>query len=58
MLLIFMVWIGNKVTYTIFDKFEVDISDISPLEQNNFVREITLITCNNSNKKRLIIKAR
>ena len=58
MLLIFIAWIGGKSTYKVYDKFEVNVSDMSPLDQNILVREITLITCNNSNKKRLIIKAR
>lgn len=50
---------GNKVTYKIFGKFVTDPNDVSvlePVQQN--VREVTLITCTNGNKNRLIIKAR
>ena len=45
--------------YEIFDKFVIDPNDIScilPVEENT--REVTLITCTNGNKNRLIIKAR
>ena len=45
--------------YEIFDKFIIDPNDIScilPVEENT--REVTLITCTNGNKNRLIIKAR
>lgn len=49
---------GSYICYTIYDKFETVASDTSCIKQNKDVREITLITCNNSNKKRLIIKAK
>ena len=44
--------------YKIFKKYVVDPNDITVIipEQEN-VREITLITCTNGNKNRLIIKA-
>ena len=50
---------GNRVTYKIFDKFVTDPNDVSVLEpvQEN-TREVTLITCINGNKNRLILKAR
>lgn len=45
--------------YTIYDKFITDPNDISIIEADNFgSREVTLITCSNGNKERLIIKAR
>lgn len=50
---------GNKVTYKIFDKFVTtpdDVSILEPVQENK--REVTLITCINGNKNRLIIKAR
>lgn len=42
--------------YKVYDKYEVISDDITPIEEGN-IKEITLITCNNINKKRLIIKA-
>lgn len=50
---------GNRVTYKVFDIFVTDPNDVSvlePVEKN--CREVTLITCTNGNKNRLIIKAR
>ena len=46
------------VSYKVYDKFEVLPSDLSCTVQDNTKKEITLITCNNQNKKRLIIKAK
>lgn len=46
-------------TYTIYEKFITDPNDISIIEADVFgTREVTLITCSNGNKERLIIKAR
>lgn len=46
-------------TYTIYEKFITDPNDISIIEADKFgTREVTLITCSNGNKERLIIKAR
>ena len=45
--------------YKVFKKYVIDPNDISvilPEEEN--VREVTLITCTNGNKNRLVIKAR
>lgn len=47
-----------SVNYKVFNIFEVDASNISILEQNTNLRELTLITCNNLNKNRIIIKAK
>ena len=49
---------GTKITYTIFDKFEVKPNDLSCTNQNvGKNRIVTLLTCNNVNGKRTIIKA-
>ena len=49
--------IDNKILlYIVYDKYEVSSENITPIEEGN-VKELTLITCNNMNKKRLIIKA-
>ena len=49
---------GNKVTYTIFDKYTTNPDDTSVLESiDSRKREVTLITCSNGNKDRLIIRA-
>ena len=49
---------GNKVTYTVFDKYTTNPDDISVLESvDSNKREVTLITCSNGNKDRLIIRA-
>lgn len=49
---------GDYIQYEIYNKFETDPTDLSYLNQNNLVKKITLITCNNQNKKRLIIQAK
>lgn len=47
------------VYYTIYDKYEIEKSDMNCTSQDtNGNKEVTLITCNNINKKRLILKAR
>lgn len=49
---------GNKVTYTVFDKFITDPNDTTvtkSVEEGR--REITLITCIHGNKDRLIVRA-
>ena len=51
---------GKKVNYTVFDKYEVSpkntdcINDV-PGKENK--RVVTLITCTNDSKKRVIVKA-
>ena len=47
---------GEKYEYIVFDIFETDENDTSVLE-NTKNNELTLVTCNNSNKKRVIVKA-
>ena len=50
---------NNFLIYTIYDKFEVLINDTSILNQETQnKKEITLITCNNQNKRRFILKAK
>lgn len=50
---------NNLMHYIIYDKFESSEKDTSCINQNtNGKRELTLITCNNLNKNRLIIKAK
>lgn len=47
------------VSYFVYDTFEIMDSDLSCTNQNTYgKREITLITCNNISKKRLVIKAK
>lgn len=47
---------GKEFDYIVFDKFETNDDDLSILNHvKNY--ELTLLTCNNSNKKRIIVKA-
>lgn len=48
-----------KIQYKIYSKFVTDPNDVTILESNNYEsREVTLITCTNGNKNRLILKAK
>lgn len=47
---------SKEYKYTVYDIFETDENDISVLKNNKYY-ELTLITCNNINKKRLIVKS-
>lgn len=50
---------GKKIVYNIYDKMEVNIDDISCLNQEtNGFCEITLVTCNNVKGTRVVIKAK
>lgn len=50
---------NNEVTYKIFDKYITDPNDIDVVKNTEEEsKEITLITCINGNKNRLIIKAK
>lgn len=50
---------GKTIKYKIYDKFITDPNDVTILEtKDNSIREVTLITCTNGNKQRLILKAR
>ena len=47
-----------KYTYTIYKIYEVNEYDLSPIyDFENNRNELTLITCNNLNKNRIIVKA-
>lgn len=49
----------NVVKYEIFDTYVIDPNDVSCVESvEPETREVTLITCTNGNKNRLITKAR
>lgn len=47
---------NKEYIYTIYDIFETNNDDLSVLKNNNNY-ELTLVTCNNFNNKRLIIKS-
>lgn len=50
---------NNKYIYTVFNLYEVKESDLSPIFDYNYSsKELTLITCNNMNLNRIIIKAK
>lgn len=50
---------NNKYVYIIFNLYEVHESDLSPIfDYNQSSKELTLITCNNINQNRFIIKAK
>ena len=49
----------NTIQYKIYDKFVTDPNDVTILKtKDETVREVTLITCTNGNKNRLILKAK
>lgn len=49
---------NKKFSYFIFDIYEVKYDDMSPIySYDKKSRQLTLITCNNINNKRIIIKA-
>ncbi len=50
---------GKKLEYKVYDKFVVDPEDVSCTSQiTNGLKELTLITCTNGGKQRLIVKCR
>ncbi len=50
---------GRKYVYTVFDFYEVNQSDLSPvLNYEPRSKQLTLITCNNLNSNRFVIKAK
>lgn len=50
---------NNSVTYKVFDKYVTNPNDVNVLQnQEDSVKEITLVTCTNGNKKRFVIKAK
>ena len=51
--------IGNQYIYLVYDIYEVLESDLSPIfdyEENE--KTLTLVTCNNFNANRIIVKAK
>ena len=50
---------GNVIEYKVFDKYIIDPNDVECVQSvKENTREITLITCINGRKNRLIVKAR
>ena len=50
---------GNSLSYYITDNFEVKDNELNKVTYNdNSIKQVTLITCNNSNSNRIIIKAK
>ena len=50
---------GQTIKYSIYDIFVTDPNDVSILlPKDELIREVTLITCTNGNKQRLILKAK
>ena len=50
---------GQTIQYSIYEIFVTDPNDVSILlPKDELVREVTLITCTNGNKERLILKAK
>ena len=51
--------VNTTKQYKIYKKYVTDPNDTSVIEADEFgTREVTLITCSNGNKERLILKAR
>lgn len=48
---------GKEYMYMIFDIFETEETNVNSVIRKNKSHELTLLTCNNSNKKRIVIKA-
>ena len=50
---------GKSVTYEAYNKYIVDPTDVSCTSQlTNGKKEVTLITCTNDSKERVIVKAK
>lgn len=50
---------GKTLKYTVYDKFTVDPTDVNCTSQvTNEKKIVTLITCTNDNKQRVIVKAK
>lgn len=50
---------NQTISYEIYDKFVTDPNDVTILQtKDESIREVTLITCTNGNKNRLILKAK
>lgn len=50
--------IGEKFVYYVFNQYEVNDNDLSPIKEDyQGGHELTLITCNNLNQRRIVVKA-
>lgn len=50
--------IGEKFVYYVFNQYEVNANDLSPIKEDyQGDHELTLITCNNLNQRRIVVKA-
>lgn len=50
---------GRKIEYKVYNKYQVDPTDVSCTSQlTNGKKEITLITCTDDSKQRVVVKAR
>ena len=50
---------GETLVYSVYDKYIVEPEDVSCTSQRtNGLKEITIITCTNDSKQRVIVKAR
>lgn len=50
---------GRTITYAVYDKYTVDPTDVSCTSQlTNGKKEVTLITCTDDSKQRVIVKTR
>ena len=50
---------NNTIQYQIYNKFITDPNDVTILQtKDKSIREVTLITCTDGNKSRLILQAR
>ena len=48
---------NKEYVYSVFSNYEVKIDDLSPIYFSDYQNELTLITCNNVNDNRIIVKA-
>lgn len=49
---------NNKTIYSLYANYEVNSNNLSPIIVSNNIRELTLVTCNNYNGNRIIVKAK
>lgn len=58
-LYLFIILVGEYINYYVYNKYEISANDVSCTTQDtNGYREITLVTCNNINKNRIVVKAK
>lgn len=56
---LFMIFLGNKYLYLVYNIYEVEESDLSPIfDYQENEKTLTLVTCNNLNSNRIILKAK